>query len=314
MKCVIHLMRLIRWPNLLIMALTMFMVRTFLILPYLDAAGISNLPTHFQFVMLVIAVVLVAAGGYIINDLYDRDIDLVNKPEKIIVGRSVTQSAAYFYYVVFTGLGLLLGGYLSIMFGQIHLFLIFLLMSGLLWFYARRYKRELILGNLVVAFSSAMVVLMVWLFDVLYLTTNPVLSAAASTVMPMINKLVFAYMLFAFLVSLVREIVKDIQDMKGDMRNECLTIPIKFGVSAARYISQLLLLVLLLVVAFWQFKMMQSGAMALFGYLFLVDGLMVLAVFALSQAKESGQFGQVSSLLKVLMLAGILSIPLLQFA
>ncbi len=307
-------MQLIRWPNLLIMALTMFMVRTFLILPYLEAAGTNGLPSHFQFVLLVIAVVLIAAGGYIINDIFDMDIDQVNKPDKMLIGRLIKQETARFYYVTFTALGLLISGYLSIVFGQLHLVLIFLLMSGLLWFYARRYKRELIVGNLVVAFSSAMVLMMVWLFDVLVLTTNPILSASASTVMPLINKLVFSYTLFAFLVSLVRELVKDVQDMKGDMRNECQTIPIKFGVGVARFASQLLLFVLLICVGYWQFEMMQAGAMALFGYLFLVDGLVIFAIYNLTQANESKNYGQVSSQLKVLMLAGILSIPLIQFA
>lgn len=307
-------MQLIRWPNLLIMALTMFMVRTFLILPYLKAAGINGLPSHFQFVLLVIAVLLIAAGGYIINDIFDMDIDQVNKPDKMLIGRLIKQETARFYYVTFTALGLLISGYLSIVFGQLHLVLIFLLMSGLLWFYARRYKRELIVGNLVVAFSSAMVLMMVWLFDVLVLTTNPILSASASTVMPLINKLVFAYTLFAFLVSLVRELVKDVQDMKGDMRNECQTIPIKFGVGVARFASQLLLFVLLICVGYWQFEMMQAGAMALFGYLFLVEGLVIFAIYNLTQANESKNYGQVSSQLKVLMLAGILSIPLIQFA
>lgn len=305
-------MQLIRWPNLVIMALTMVMVRYFLMLPYFYAAGVGVLPAQSAFYLLILAVLFIAAGGYIINDINDLDIDMVNKPEKMIIGKYISSKNAHILYIVFTGMGLIMSLVLSVLFGQMHLSLVFLLMAGLMWFYARRYKRELIIGNLVIAFSSAMVVVIVWLFDVLFFTANPVLSASISPVMPVINKLVFAYALFALLASLIREIVKDMQDIKGDLRNECQTVPIKFGITVSRWVVMVLLLILLSLVVFWQFEMMQWGEMAVFGYLFLVDGLIIFSGFSLLQANDSKQYGQVSSVLKVLMIAGILSIPLIQ--
>jgi len=302
---------LIRWPNLLIIALTMFLVRYYLMLPYFEAAGLTLLPSGIYFGLLIFSVLFIAAGGNVINDIFDVDTDMINKPDKSIIGKEISLESGRKIYAVLTFSGLFMSFFLAFLVESIHFALVFIFMAGLMWFYARRYKQQLIIGNLVVAFASAMVLIVVWLFDFFYLSNDVIMLSKASVVMGTVMRYVFAYTIFAFAASFIRELVKDMQDVKGDERIGCRTFPVVFGLTYSRNLALALLFILIVLIGFWQYFLLQIGSLAAFGFLFLADGLAMMVMARLYYATETSHYAQASLITKGLMLAGILSIPMI---
>ena len=203
-----NLIRLIRLPNLLIIAFTQFLVRYCLILPaFLTEQKItSELPPHLdklQFILLVASTLLIAAGGYIINDVNDIDIDDVNNPGKNIIGKSINENVAQIIYYSITGLGVLLGFWIAFQIGKLSLGTIPLFCALSLYMYSTFYKKRLYSGNIIVSVLAALSVLIVGLYEpefyrnIIYL---------------------LYYSLFAFQMTLIREIIKDAEDIEGDER------------------------------------------------------------------------------------------------
>lgn len=306
-------LKLIRWNNLLIMAVTMFLVRFYLINPPLGMVGINLVSSLADFSLLVIAMLLMSAGGYIINDIFDMDIDSVNRVGGPIVGVRVPLSFAKNLYWFFNLAALLIMVCLSVSMANWQLLLIMLMLGGLLWFYSERYKRQMLVGNLVVAFITSAGITIVWLFEFFHLQQDAAVFVQATRVMPLMSGLVFAYVLFSFLSTMVREMVKDIQDMEGDRRFGCRTFPVVYGEIPGRNLSAGLLIILIIMIGFWQYILFLKDMKAAFAVLFLALGIGLAALVRLSFATKSEHYATVSALLKLLMLAGILSIVFLNY-
>lgn len=276
------LLRLTRPLNLLIIVVTMLLIRYGLIAGHLER-GLTELlrqtgtdatrdefildpgfgpqlPLHL-FVLLVLSTVLIAAGGNIINDYFDTRIDRINKPGRVIVGRTVKRRVAMVAHLVLSGLGFLCGAVVAWRTGSWQLVIIPLFAIAALWTYSTTFKRQLLVGNTTVALLTALVPLTVGLYEI------PALRASfeehsvitlpdggryqMEVYLPDLWYWVLGFAAFAFVGSLVRELQKDMADVKGDEANGCRTIPIVWGMRWARvltlaYIGMLILALLTL--------------------------------------------------------------------
>jgi len=308
MKLIFNWLKLVRLPNLLMMALIVLTVRYAIVLPLLRVAGIVELPSALALALFLMAVLSTAAAGNVINDIADIEIDRINKPDKLIVGNKITIKSARNGYFVLVSLAVLAAIGLSFLSKNLNLFILISMVNGLLWFYAQRYKQQLVIGNLVVAFLASLLVLIAGFFDMFFLMEQAISWAKATTVIQMILEIVGVYAVFAFLVSLIRELVKDMQDIKGDAKVGCRSIPVVLGISVSSYIVWALQVVLLAVIGWWQITLFRDGAVAAFGFLFITDMLILLSGLQLVGSPKKREFGIVSILLKLVMLTGILSI------
>ena len=304
-------LKLIRWPNLLIMTVAMFLVRYYLVRGPLVLVGTDLASTHIDFALLVIAMLIISAAGYVINDVFDMDIDSLNKQDKQIVGRLIPVQSAKNFYWILNAVGMLIMVYLGYRLNTWQLTVIVLMLAGLLRFYSERYKRQVLIGNLVVAFVASAGITLVWLFEFFSLVRDSDGFIVASNAMPLMSGLVFAYALFAFLTTLTREMVKDIEDMSGDARFGCRTFPVVYGQVAARNLSAATLVIMIIMIGFWQYILYVREMIQAMMVLFLALGIGFFALIRLAIANKPEHYGYVSSLLKLLMLAGLLSVVFL---
>ncbi len=300
-------LKLIRWPNLAIIALSMYLLRSFVILPGLHLRNTGYGMTNLEFILLVFATLCIAIGGYVLNDISDRDIDKLNKPDKNVIGKNISKKTADILYWIFTIAGIVAGSILSLLINQINYSLIFILTAGLLWFYDKRYQCQPLVGNIVVAFLSALSLGLVWLFEFVVVHQNQVLFTVVKPHFIITNYLVLVYLGFAFLVSLSREIIKDIEDYAGDDRFGCRTFAVVYGTGVATTLSAIVLTAGLLF-SFWvQYFFFKNELMYLFSGFFIIDFLIVIILFRLSKTSDSKDYSILSVLLKALMLTGILT-------
>ena len=299
--------RLVRWPNLLITALMMCLV-------YHNLTGMIS---TVGFTLLVISMVLIVAGGYVINDIFDMDIDEINKPDKLIVGKYFSEKQSNFIYWSLTIIGLACALVSSVMtFGKsfLTIFSCMVLLTCILYSYSNGYKKKLVIGNVIVSLSVAFAVFLPWLFVMLYLMKNDMLVENYEVLMHISLRLVLIYTAFAFLMTLIREIVKDMQDVKGDGWTHCRTIPIIWGVKTAQII--VIALSIITVGMIWGVAGYFDGlGFKTTYYMLYVSSFLVFVVFInnlmiLISGKSlriEKQFRLQSMLLKISMLVGVLS-------
>ncbi len=306
-------LNLFRWINLSIVILSMAMVLLFMVLPMLGLGWFEHGLCPGKFLLLVFSTVFIAIGGNIVNDIYDINADSINKPGKNMVGKGISVSTAWTLYWVFTIIGLLLGTLLSFVVGQINYVLIFLFSAGLLWFYSQKYQCQPLVGNIVISALSAIALGLVWLFQFFALSNEAEVFAAVQGKFAIVNRLVLIYMGFAFITSLIREVVKDIEDFKGDDRFGCRTFAVAYGIEKAKILAKVVLLIGATSVVLTQFYFFKLGFEMHFWYFFLLDALFALAIFKMFKAKDGKNFSTVSNLIKLIMLAGILSMVFFYF-
>ena len=310
----LQFLKLIRWPNLLIMLFSMSMILLFIIIPSLNIKAFEVGLTLSQFALLVFSTIFIAIGGYIINDVFDIHADSVNKlDDDSPVGNSISMETANTLYWVFTILGILMGTLLSYLVNQINFGLIFLFSAGLLWFYSQKYQCQPLVGNVVIAFLSALSFGLVWLFEFYSLSNNAELFVDVQSNFGLVNRLVVIYMGFAFMVSLLREVVKDIEDYNGDNRFGCITFTVKFGVAASKVLALIIAYISLFASLFIQYTFFKSSFYYLFGAFFTIDILFISVILMLHKATLKSNFSKLSVIIKVLMLVGILTMVLFYF-
>ncbi|MHC1776317.1 MAG: geranylgeranylglycerol-phosphate geranylgeranyltransferase [Lentimicrobium sp.] len=310
----IPFLRLIRWPNLIIVIITQGLVMYALIGRTYAAAGIEPALDPLLFFILVSVTVIIAAAGYIINDYFDLRTDRINKPRSVVIGRFFPRRIAIKLHIIFNSIAIAAGFYLSLKIGSFRLWLIFPLMTILLWFYSERYKRKVLSGNLAVAFMSAMVVIVVWLFEFFALRQQPDKFMTVYTQLGLISRVVLTYAVFAFLLTLVREVVKDAEDVEGDAAIGCRTLPVVFGIrySGNLAIGLLIVTLLLTFTACW-FLIESSGIVPAAWFLLFVAVPVIYVIFKVKGAVVKAHFHRISNLLKLIMLSGIAGLVVLSF-
>ncbi len=297
--------RLIRTPNLLMVVVTQYLMRICIIAPMLNSHGFNLQMESFDFFLLVLATVCLTAGGYVINDYFDRKTDLVNHPDTVVVGLLIKRRWAMIFHILFNSIGILIGLYLSFKIQALYLGVLFVLGSGILWFYSTTYKRQLIIGNLIVSFSTGMVPILVLLFEL------PLLSSRFGSIIDAMginaNQLAgwfLGFALFGFLISLIREIVKDTEDFEGDQAYGMQTLPIVIG---TRW-TKVVLYGLILMFAFGLFYVyhfhLDYPVTLIYILTLQVIPLLIIGVL-LYKADSRKDYRNISILLKIMMVTGI---------
>jgi 4-hydroxybenzoate polyprenyltransferase len=271
------LLRLTRFWNLLIIGLAQYFTVRFLI----SEEAVYDI----ELLELTVSTMLIAAAGYVINDYYDVKIDLINKPERVIIGKSIPRRHALLFHTALSLSGIAIGFWLNWKIGLINLFSAFML-----WLYSNALKRQPFIGNLAVALLTGISVFVV---NVLY---------------PPMLVLTGIYSLFAFFMTLVREIIKDLEDLKGDDSFGCKTLPIVWGIRKTKFFVYFLLLLFALLVLGLHHWISPLPMMFFAWFLFLP--MMVLLAW-LIRADTRKDFYHLSQFCKIIMVAGILSMAFL---
>ena len=280
---------LVRWPNLLIMLLCLALVRAGLLLPHAPLHQSLLAP---RFGLLVLAALLVAAAGYIINDYYDVKIDAINRPDRLVIGRVVRRRKAMLAHVLLSSAGVLLAGWLHPVLG-----LVTLGTALMLWGYSARFKRVALVGNITIATLTAALVLLPELQLQLERHDS--------------HSVVWPYALAAFLLTVVREVVKDVEDMRGDAQHGCRTLPLVWGVARTKWVAGFFLVCLALLTVGATGRLFVNGHWPLGTWLVLLV-LVPMAQLGrlLIRADRRRHFHHLSTLCKGIMLAGVLSMAL----
>lgn len=306
----ISFFKLIRWPNLLMVTVSMLFILLFVINPLLGAGSFAIGLSVIEFLLLLFATIFITIGGYLINDFFDMDADRINKPGKNLVGGKWPVATVQILYWVFTVVGVLLGVLLSWIIGKLTYSLVFVFASGLLWFYSERYKCIPVVGNIVVAFLSALSFGLVWLFYFFALSQDASAFTSVQANFELVNIFILIFMGFAFITSLLREVVKDIEDSKGDERYGCNTFSVAFGQNAAKFLAGFIAFFGLIATIFTQVFFFNIEFMMMLGYFVLIDLGFLMAIIWIVQAKNISDFKRLSKFTKLLMFVGVLSMAL----
>lgn len=300
-----HLLNLIRWKNLLLIALVQILIKYALLESFEVVRFTLN---DFGFGLLVLATLCIAAAGNIINDIYDVETDLINKPNKVIVGNSISEKSAFNLYIILTIIGVGIGFYLSNLVSRSGFSSVFVIISALLYIYATYLKQTTLAGNIVVSLMVAMSLIIVGLFELL-----PVITPQNQETQLTFFRIIFDYSIFAFMINLLREIIKDIEDINGDYNAEMKTLPIVIGRERATKVVFWLSLIPLFAVVYYVITYLYKHYIAV-GYflIFIIAPLLYFTIKSFS-AETKQEVNLLSTLLKFIMLFGILSLLLYPF-
>lgn len=297
-------LKLIRFPNLLMIIFTQVLVKYFLFEPF----GIDTVLDDLSFSMLVLSMICLAAAGNIINDLHDTAADKINKPRKLLIGTKISEKAAWNWFMGLNIIGVGIGFYLSNLVGKPSFVALFIIPSAFLYFYATQIKGTILVGNLVVSVMVAMIIVMVGIFDLV-----PAITPENLTTQRVIFSIVIDYAIFAFLVNFLREIVKDQEDITGDYNAGYQTLPVLLGRSRTNYVIFALALLPLIGVLYYLYNYLYESRAAMLYALLTVIGPLLYFQVKITAAENKNDYHHLSLVLKLIMAAGICSIGLYKF-
>lgn len=303
-----HLLKLIRFKNLLMIAFVQCLIKyIFFELPQFKNANLTTALSTTSFTCLVLATICIAAAGYIINDIYDVVADTANKPNNIIIGKYISETMATNYYIAFTVIGILLGIYATWEIDKNSYATMFLLIAALLYWYATSLKQTVLIGNIVVSLLVSCSILIVGIFEI-----TPMLSPESREAYIFMFKFLIDYAVFAFLLNLVRELIKDIEDIDGDYKAGYTTLPIVLGRKRANYVAFSMCTLTIMAVIYYVVTYLFENQYLLLYFIFLIIGPLAYCAIKILSAKTKNQYRQLSSLLKVVMVLGMCSIFILK--
>jgi 4-hydroxybenzoate polyprenyltransferase len=294
-------LKLIRYQNLLMLALMQLIFRY----GFLELQNIPLALADWQYIILVIATVCIAAGGYIINNIFDVETDSENKPENVMVGKFISETKAYNLYIGFTVIGVAMGFYLANVINKPSFASIFIVIAATLYFYATSLKQSLLIGNFVVALLLSFSVIIIGIFDLF-----PITNEENRPVMGLLFGILLDYAIFAFIINFIREIVKDLQDIEGDSNQGMNTLPIVLGViKTTKLVFGLTIIPIILILNYINSNLFSSGLIygTLYGLVFILAPLIYFTTKIWS-AKTTHHFHHLSTVLKWILFFGILSI------
>lgn len=311
----ISFLKLIRLPNLLIVAATQYLMRFAIIGAILSfynrgAEGAFEFVlqmSEFDFFILVLSTVCLTAGGYVINDYFDTKTDLLNRPKTVIVGNTISRRSTMAIHIALNVIGVLGGAYVSYIAGYKFFGLIFIGVTGILWYYSTTYKRQFLIGNIIVALLTALVPLMVALFEI------PLLNKAYSEILieydhnfNSIFNWIAAFSFFAFFTTLIREIIKDVEDFEGDNAYGRKSLPIVLGVFYTKIIILSLVAITVAALVYIYIVYLQGSNLTLW-YLIIAQLIpFILLIIKTITAKNKRDYWVASLLVKFIMLFGVM--------
>jgi 4-hydroxybenzoate polyprenyltransferase len=317
MKIVFAFFRLIRWPNLFFIALTQLLFYHcigILIQEDLVVLNISQ-STNPNFIYFTIAAsVLIAAAGYIINDYFDLPIDYLNKPNKIVIEKIIKRRWGILWHLILSAAGLACSFYVSYLTHQWLIVMVNTMVVLSLWFYSTHFKKKLLIGNVLISALTSWVIFVVFCLCRSILIEFYHSKTAAFFAISHLFKFAVLYAGFAFIITLVREVVKDMEDMDGDAGFGCKTMPIKWGIPATKVFAAVWIVVAIASMFILQIYAWHLGWRLSILYVGLSIILpLIWMIFQLKKATTSADYHQLSNMLKWVMLAGILSMLFFKF-
>jgi 4-hydroxybenzoate polyprenyltransferase len=297
-------LKLIRYQNLLMLAFMQLVFRyLFLKQSYVDLAL-----TDFNYILLVIATVCIAAGGYVINNIMDQDTDEIAKPQNRVVGVSISETVAYNWYIGLTIVGVGIGFYLSNVIYKATFASMFILVATLLYMYATSFKQIPVLGNVVVALMLSTSIIIIGLFDIL-----PAIDMDNRFRMKEAFDILMHYAIFAFIINLIREIVKDMEDMDGDYQSGINSLPIAIGVQKTKIIVGVLTVISIGILAYYvNSNLFELDYVVYYAMILIVGPLIYFGVKLLNAATKK-EFHHLSLVLKIILFFGILSVAVIVY-
>ncbi|WP_308992229.1 geranylgeranylglycerol-phosphate geranylgeranyltransferase [Mariniflexile litorale] len=299
-----NIINLIRWKNLLMIAIVQLLIKYALLEPF----GVPTSLNTLGIVLLILATICIAAAGNIINDIYDIETDFINKPDKIIVGKSISEKTAYNLFIIFNVVGVSIGFYLSHMVDRNAFFSLFVIISALLYVYATYLKQTLLIGNIVISVLVALSLIIVGIFELLPAT----ISFNQQTQLTFF-KIIFDYAVFAFIINLLREITKDLEDINGDYKAGMNTLPIAIGTKRATKVLFTLSFVPLFIVGSYVVNSLYKNQIAVLYFLIFIIAPLIYITIKLFNASTKKDFHHISNMLKLVMLFGMLSLLLYKY-
>lgn len=294
-----NFLKLIRYQNLMMLAFMQLIFRY----GFFKFQNIPLALADWQYGLLVLSTILLAAGGYVINNIYDQETDSDNKPNDVIVGRGISETQAYNLYFALTVSGVAIGFYLSNVIQKPGFASIFILIAATLYLYASSLKQMLLIGNIVVALLLSFSVIIIGIFD-LY----PATVLENQQQMKIFFSILLDYAVFAFMINILREMIKDIEDMDGDYNQGMNTLPIAIGKLRTCKIIFVLSIIPVLVILLYINKYLLDLLWVTIYMLLFVCGPLILFTVKMLKANTKKDFHFLSLLLKFILLFGILSV------
>ncbi len=293
----------IRFQNLVIICLSLYLARYAIISPILEYTGYTSSISNTNYALLVVATLFIAAAGYVINDFFDTGIDAINKPGKNKTGILISRQGAILLYVLLNLTGFIIIWYFGFIQGIRYPLLLFIFSAGLLYFYSSSYKKMFLVGNVVVSFLAALTIGLSILFDHQALLSEPV------------KLLIPAYAMFAFMMTLIREIIKDCEDVEGDSAFGATTLAVVAGPKTAHIIASLLTAIVFGCIVYIQVLQVQwlNRVSFLYTVTLIELPLLILMIRELS-AKTQQDAAWNSRLAKWVMVTGIGSMLVFQLS
>ena len=303
-------MRLVRWSNLLFLAALVWLMEKWVAVPVLDKAAFGEQLPWYVLLLMGAAIVLIAAGGYVINDYFDVKIDRINRPDEIIVTRSISKPAAMRLSVGLSGVGVVCGIVVAVLMRSMTLGIIFVLVPGLLWFYSSSYKRLFMVGNLTIALLAGLTPMVVAMTNVAQLQLLYEAILPYTTLEHDLYAWLGGFALFAFLLTWIREIVKDLQDQMGDRELECHSMPVVWGEKWTKvFVTVLIVITLALIGHLWWHVLPFSTSWTSLSTRYIVLGVVIPllgSLWLLWSAKIPSDYKTCQQVIKLTMLLGML--------
>ena len=275
---------------------------------FLEQSYVDLALSDFNYILLVIATVCVAAGGYVINNIMDQETDEIAKPQNRVVGVSISETVAYNWYIGLTIVGVGIGFYLSNVIYKPTFASMFILVATLLYMYATSFKQIPLLGNVVVALLLSTSIIIIGLFDIL-----PAIDADNRFRMKEAFSILMDYAIFAFIINLIREIVKDLEDMDGDYQSGINTLPITIGIPKTKIIVGILTVISIGMLAYYiNSNLFELDYIIYYTMVFIIGPLIYFGV-KLMNAETKKQLHHLSLVLKIILFFGILSVAIIVF-
>lgn len=304
------ILRLVRWGNVLFLAALMWLMEKWVAVPILDNAAFGEQLPWYIVLLVTLATMLIAAGGYVINDYFDVKIDRINRPDEVIVTRTVSKPAAMQLSLWLSGIGIVCGLTAAWLLRSYTIGIVFIIVPGLLWFYSSSYKRLFMIGNLTIALLAALTPMMIAMSNVAILELRYGIILSYTTLVHDIYAWLGGFALFAFLLTWIREIIKDMQDQMGDRELECHSMPVVWGDMWTKvFVTALIVLTLAVIGHLWYHVLPFPISWTSLSTRYIVLGIvtpLLGAIWLLWAAKIPSDYKTCQQVIKFTMLIGML--------
>lgn len=304
------IMRLVRWSNLLFLVALVWVMEKWVATPILVKAAFGEQLPGYMLLLIILATVLIAAGGYVINDYFDVKIDRINRPDEVIVTRSISKPAAMRLSMILSGIGIACGIAVAVVLKSLTIGILFVLIPGLLWFYSSSYKRLFMIGNLIIALLAGVTPIVVAMTNVAVLQLRYETILPYTTLVHDIYAWLGGFALFAFLLTWIREIIKDMQDQMGDRELECHSMPVVWGEKWTKvFVTGLIVITLAIIGHLWWHILPFPTAWTNLSTRYIALGIvtpLLCSVWLLWSAKIPSDYKVCQQVVKFTMLIGML--------